>query len=168
MIFLASMLLLAATTRVELADEDCQMPAGQWRYVEVQLHQEPGRVSASYEVLSGPGNVRVALMRRDDLERLRDNLGHGHLVETALGKKGMFSDAFFRRGDFAVVLDNRDGSAAANVHLHVWLDFGGRHGPEVTQLAPTRQLTVVAISLAVFFGIVAYSGRRLLRAVKRP
>ncbi|MGA2195610.1 MAG: hypothetical protein ABSH40_10095, partial [Bryobacteraceae bacterium] len=54
----------------------------------------------------------------------------------------------------------------ATVHLRVWLDFGGRRVPEVTELAPGRQLVVVAVSLAVFFGIVAYSGRRLWRAVK--
>ena len=53
------------------------------------------------------------------------------------------------------------------MHLRVWLDFGGRRGPEVTELAPERQFVVVAVSLAVFFGIVTYSSRRLWRAVKR-
>ena len=166
MTLFAWVLLLAASTRGELADEDCQIPAGEWRYVEVQLHQEPASVSASYEVRSAAGRVRLALMRREDLERMRDDLPHGHLAETPLGKSGQLSDAFRRRGDYAVVLDNRDGTRAATVHLRVWLDFGGRHGPEVTELAPGRQFVVVAVSLAVFFGIVTYSGRRLWRAVK--
>jgi hypothetical protein len=166
MTLFAWMLLLAASTRGELADEDCLIPAGEWRYVEVQLHQEPASVSASYEVRSGAGRVRLALMRREDLERMRDDLPHGHLAETPLGKSGQLNDAFRRRGDYAVVLDNRDGTQAVTAHLRVWLDFGGRRVPEVTELAPGRQLVVVAVSLAVFFGIVTYSGRRLWRAVK--
>ena len=89
------------------------------------------------------------------------------MAETPLGKSGQLTDAFRRRGDYAVVLDNRDGTRAATVHLRVWLDFGGRRAPEATELAPGRQFVVVAISLAVFFGIVTYSSRRLWRAVKR-
>jgi hypothetical protein len=166
MTLFAWMLLLTASTRGELADEDCQIPAGEWRYVEVQLHQEPASVSASYEVRSGAGRVRLALMRREDLERMRDDLPHGHLAETPLGKSGQLTDAFRRRGDYAVVLDNRGGTLPVTVHLRVWLDFGGRAGPEVTELAPERQFVVVAASLAVFLGIVAYSSRRLWRAVK--
>jgi hypothetical protein len=167
MMIFAWMLLLAASKHAELADEDCRIPAGEWRYVEVQLHQEPGTVSASYEVRSGPGRVRLALMRRADLERMRDDLPHGHLAETPLGQAGQLTDAFRRRGDYAVVLDNRDGTRDATVHLRVWLDFGGRREPEVSEITPERQFVVVAVSLAVFFGIVTYSGRRLWRAVKR-
>jgi hypothetical protein len=46
------------------------------------------------------------------------------------------------------------------------LDFA-RHGPTVTQLSSRRQLTVVLIRFAVFFAIVSFSARRLLRAVRR-
>jgi hypothetical protein len=166
MMLFAWMLLLAGATHAELADEDCQIPAGEWRYVEVQLHQEPARVFASYETRPGSGKVRLALMRSEDLDRMRDDEPHGHIVETSLGRSGTLADPFSRRGDYAVVLDNRDGTRAATVHLRVWLEFGSGQRPEVTELAPQRQFVVVAISLAVFFGIVSYSGRRLWRAVK--
>jgi hypothetical protein len=54
------------------------------------------------------------------------------------------------------------------VRLRVSLDFSPRRlGPEVTRLSPERQLAVIVISFAVFFGIVAYSGRKLLRAIRR-
>jgi hypothetical protein len=58
------------------------------------------------------------------------------------------------------------GDSPAMVHLRVTLDFS-RRGPTVTQLSPQRQLAVVAISFAVFFGIVTFSARRLLRHLKR-
>lgn len=163
----AWMLLLAGVTTAEVADEDCQIPAGEWRYVEVELHQEPARIFASYALRNGPGKVRLALMRREDLDRLRDDEPHGHIAATPTGRSGVIADRYHRRGNFAVVLDNRDGSGMALVHLRVWLEFGTGRGPEITEVPPERQLAVVAISLAVFFGIVTYSGRRLWRAVKR-
>jgi hypothetical protein len=49
----------------------------------------------------------------------------------------------------------------------VVLDFGARPGPQVTRLSPQRQFTVILISFAVFFGIVTYSARRLLRGIRR-
>jgi hypothetical protein len=52
------------------------------------------------------------------------------------------------------------------VHLRITLDFS-RRGPTVTRLSPQRQLAVIAISFAVFFGIVTFSARRLLRNLKR-
>jgi len=167
---LAWILLLApfsASTRVELSDEICQIPAGEWRYREVELHQDPARISASYEVQSGPGRIRLALMAREDLDRMRDDLPYGLVAATPLGYRGELVDRFHRRGDYVVVVDNRDGHREATVHLRVWLDFGVGRFPEVTGLSPTRQLIVVALSLAVFLGVVTYSGRRLWRAVKR-
>jgi hypothetical protein len=38
----------------------------------------------------------------------------------------------------------------------------------VTRLPARRQLTVILISFAVFFGIVTFSARRLRRAIKPP
>ena len=71
------------------------------------------------------------------------------------------------RGQYAVVIDNRLGGLEAAAHLRVSLDFGGRPGPEVTRLSPGRQLTVIAITFAVFFAIVSYSARRLLQGIRR-
>jgi len=62
------MLLLAATTRVDLVDEDYQIPAGDWKWVEVDLRQQPAVVMASYFVEGGTGQVRIALIARDDLD----------------------------------------------------------------------------------------------------
>lgn len=165
----AWILLLAAVTHGDLADEICQIPAGDYRYVEVELHENPARISASYQIQSSGGEVRLALMRREDLERMRDDLPHGLLAVTSLGRAGQLTDRFHRRGDYVVVVDNRDGSREAKVRLRVWLDFGSGRGPGVMLLSQQRQLAVVAISFGVFFAMLTYSGGRLWRAVKgRP
>jgi hypothetical protein len=153
--------------RVELSDEICQIPAGQWRYRDVELHGDPARMSASYEVLFGSGRVRLAFIDHVDLDRMREDLPHGWIAETPTGLRGQLADRFHRRGDYALVVDNRDGHSEAKIHLHIWLDFGPGRGPEVSELPHARQLTVVALSLMVFAGIVTFSGRRLWRAVKK-
>ena len=50
------MLLLAATTRVDLVDEDYQIPPGDWKWVEVDLRQQPAVVLANYIVQGGDAN----------------------------------------------------------------------------------------------------------------
>ena len=157
--------LLAASTRVDLVDEVYRIPRGEWKYVALDLHQQPATISATYELPSGSGPVRLALMTREDLEHFRNDADHGVLVVTPLGKSGAFNYRVRRPGEYVIVVDNRAGAAQpAAVHLKVNLDFA-RRGPDVTQLSPQRQLAVVVISVAVFVGIVTYSARRLLKAI---
>ena len=162
---MASIVLLAASAATELTNEEQTIPAGDWKYIDVPLHQRAARISASYEVLSGSGKVRMALMLRDDLERMRDDLP-GSILVTPEGRHGFFADRVRRLGDYVVVLDNQEGRQSARVRLRVGLDFGGGRDAEVVRLTPRRQLTVVAISCAAFLGIVGFSAQRLLKAMK--
>ena len=173
MIVFAWILLLAASTSVELVDEVYGIPPAEWRYVEIDLKQQPALVVASYQVETGAPEVRLALMRREDLERLRDGRPHGVLEVTPPGPSGHLAHRVPRPGEYVIVLENRAGLGApwagpAAVHLRIRLDFAGRREPEVTLLSHPRQLTVIVLSFAVFFGIVTYSARRLLRAIRRP
>jgi len=166
-----SLILLAASTHVDLVNEVVRVPAGDWRYVEVGLKQRPAFVSADYTVEPGSGDVRLAVVERDQLE-LSGKPGGGALPDGALaitapGRSGRLRYRVPRRGEYAVVIDNLMGAGAAAAHLRVSLDFGGRPGPEVTRLSPARQLTVIAITFAVFFAIVSYSARRLLQGIRR-
>jgi hypothetical protein len=174
---LACVVLLAASTSVELVDEIYQIPPAEWKYVEVNLRQNPALVTASFRVESGAesgaesraGNVRLALMTRADLERLREDLPHGLLAVTAPGKSGALSFRIRQPGDYVLVVDNRSSKAQpAAVHLRIALDFALPSGPLVTRVSPQRQLTVIVLAFAFFFGVVAYSARKLLRAAKRP
>ena len=158
--------LAAAPTGVELVDEVYQIPANEWRYVEIGLKQQPALVSASFQVLTGAGQARIALMRREDLERLRGGQPHGLMAVTPLASHGNLSYYVHRPDDYAIVVDNRAAQPSA-VHLYISLEFRGSPGPAVTRLPAQRQLAVILISFAVFFGIVSFSARRLWRAVKR-
>lgn len=165
MIALAWILLLAASTSVDLVDEVYQIPANEWRYVELGLNQRPAMVSAGYEVQEGSREVRLALMRREDLDRLREGVPQSVIDVTSKAPSGALVPHVRGPGDFVIVVDNR-GDAAAKVHLRVHLDFAVE-GSEVTQLPPRRQLAVILISFTVFFGIVSWSARRLLRGIRR-
>ena len=165
MIGFLPLLLLAASTRVDLVNEVYAIPPNEWRYVELGLKQRPGFVSASFEAGSESRAIRLALMRRDDLERLRNGLPHGFIEVSQVGSAGLVTSYLSGVGDYVVVVDNL-GESPASVHLRISIDFGNR-GTSVTRLSPERQLTVVAISFAVFFGIVTFSARRLLRNIRR-
>jgi hypothetical protein len=165
---LAYFVLLAASTSVELVDEVYQIPPAEWKYVEVNLRQHPALVSASFNVESGSETVRMALMTRAALESLRSDLPHGLLAVTAAGKSGALNFRVRQPGDYVLVVDNRASKARpAAVHLRIALNFARPAGPDVTRLAPQRQLTVIVLAFAVFFVVVTYSARKLLRAAKR-
>jgi hypothetical protein len=165
MIALAWILLLATSSVVDVVNEVYQIPANDWRYVELGLKQKPAVVHAHYIVESGPPEVRLALMRRDDLERLREGLPHGIIEETEPAASGSFTPHPRGTGDYAVVVVN-EANTPASVRLRIWLDFADRTGREVTQLSPRRQLVVIFLSFATFFGIVTWSARRLLNGIR--
>ncbi len=166
MIAFAWIVMMAASTNVDLVDEVYRIPASEWRYVEVDLNQKAAMVRAHFQVQSPSAKVRLALMRREDLERLREGLPHGVIDETDAAASGSLAPAVHGPGHYVVVVDNRS-DRPTEVRLRVSLDFSGRFGPEVTRLSPRRQLTVILISFAVFFGIVTLSARRLLRGIRR-
>jgi hypothetical protein len=165
---LACVVLLAASTSVELVDEVYQIAPAEWKYVEVNLRQNPALVAASFDVQSGSEKVRLALMTRADLENLRADLPHGLLAVTPIAKSGALAFRVRQPGDYVLVVDNRASKTqSAAVHLRIALDFARPSGPDVTRLAPQRQLTVIVLAFAFFFGVVTYSARKLLRAAKR-
>jgi len=130
------------------------------------MPQRTGMLTASVEAERGSDEVRVALLSRGDLERLLRDQAHGVLAATAPGESGLLQHYMPAPGYCSVVMDNRNGYVPAVVRLHVWLDAGWTPGPAVTQLSRRRQVTVIAISFAVFFGIAGWSARRLLQGIR--
>jgi hypothetical protein len=167
MTFLAWMLLFASTSRVDLVDETYVIPAANWRYIELELKQLPVTVFCDYHAGPGSTQVRLALMRRRDLERLRSGRPHGALAVTEAGPRARLDHEIRSPGEYVLVLDNHDETRPAEVHLRVSLDFAARGAPGITYVSPQRKLVVILISFAVFFGIVTWSARRLLEAIRK-
>lgn len=165
---LAWIVLLSASTSVDLVDEVYHIPAAEWKYVEINLRQRPAVVSAAFDVASGAGQVRLALMTRADLEHFRNDLAHGVLAVTQLGNSGTLRFRVRDPADYVLVVDNRaDTRHGAAVHLRVALDFGPSAQQAVPQITPQRQLTVIVLSFVFFFGVVTYSARKLLRLARK-
>jgi hypothetical protein len=163
-----ALIFLAAATHVDLVDDVFRIPAGEWRYVELGLRQKPAAVAADFEVRSGSQQVRLALMRREDMERLREDRPHGVLAATDPARLGQLRYQVRVAGDYILLIDNREGrDRPAEAHLRVALDFGKSPVPEVSRLPVPRQIIVITISFAVFFAIAGFSARRLLRGINR-
>jgi hypothetical protein len=161
-----ALLLLLASARVELVDQVYLVGADNWGYgPEIQLKQQPALVGVRFETENHTDRVRVALMRRDDMEKLRAGLPHGVVDVSRELAAGGLSYPVQAPDQYVIVIEN-PGSTPASVRVHVWLDFGSPRST-VTQLSPQRQFTVIAISFAVFFAIVSFSAHRLLKFVRR-
>ena len=167
MIPLAWVCLLLLPTTTELVDEVYHVPADEWRYIEVSLRQHPALLAADVEALEAGREIRVALVRSEDLDRDRNGRPHGALAFSELGRSTHLRYYVRTPGDYAVVVENRDADRETAVRMKVWLDFGAGRGMEVTQLSPLRRLTVVLTSCAVLIGFVTWSARRLLIGMRR-
>ncbi|HUI82302.1 MAG TPA: hypothetical protein VLY24_30475 [Bryobacteraceae bacterium] len=159
-----ALILLAASSHVELVNEVFPLPPGEHRFIELGLKQKPAMVAADFEAESAGAQVRLALTRRGDLTRSRDDLPV--IAATNQGASGRIRYRVRMPGDYVVMIENRSAHAAAEARLRIALDFDMQPGPDVTRLSPMRQFVVIAVSFAVFFAIVSYSARRLLRGIR--
>jgi hypothetical protein len=168
MLVLLSTFAFASVSAGELVDQEYTIPADEWRYVELGIGQRPALVEAEYEVRAGADQVRLAVMRRDDLEHLREGLAHGVVEETEPGRAGRIECAVRPPGEYVVVVDNQmGGGRAAVVRLRIRLEFPPVGGAAPERISAQRRLTVILVSFAAFFAIMTWSGRKLLRTVRR-
>jgi hypothetical protein len=164
---LALLLMLAASSRVELVDDVYEIPSAEWRYVEVSLKQHPVLVGCDYRVEKDGGPVRIMLLSQANLLKLRRGIPYEMMAATGLGPVGTLRFRMRQPGEYAVVVDNPSARGGpSKVRLRVFLDFSARGGPGVQTLSRGRKLLVILISFAVFFSIVTVSARRLLRGIR--
>ena len=156
----ALLLMLAAFGRVDLIDSTYDIPASDWRYVPRPVTQEPTWVDCIFDAGRPDARVRVVLLSHDDLNRWRLGSDHEELATTPVGPRGMLRMSV-HDPDTYLAIENR-GSRAASVRLRVFLEQ-----PRARYLSTGRRVAVILISLGVFFGIVTFSARRLLRAIRR-
>ncbi len=168
---LALLLLLAAMAgddRIGHMDETLEVAPDSWREVGLTLRQRAAEVDCHFEVVSGRSGVRVALMHKQEAERLRARLPHRLILGTGFDREGTLR-ALLPPGDYAVIIDNRlEGREPAQVHLVVTL-AAPPQASDVRELSRGRRITVIALSLGFFGAVALYAGRKIRRALReRP
>ncbi len=158
--------LLPGGQQVVLTDDVYSLPAGEWRYVEFVVSQQPSAVRCDMELVSGGPSVRAELLNQRNLSFFTNRKPHESIAATPVNPKGMLLQAFGLTGNYAVALINGAGQPA-RVRLRLAMDFSGFGQPAVARyLSPRRRLFVILLSFAGFFAMVTFSARKLLRAIK--
>jgi hypothetical protein len=156
----ALLFLLAASARMDLVDENFEIPASDWRYVPRPLTQQPAMVDCVFQSDRPDAQVRLVLLSHADLNAWRVGREHQEIAATPVGPGGTLRMPVHDL-DTYIAIENR-APRPVRVRLHVYLEQ-----PQVRYLSRGRQLAVIAISFGVFFGIVSLSARKLLKAIRR-
>jgi len=156
----ALLFLLAAFARVDLIDENFEIPASDWRYLPRPLTQEPAMLDCVFQSDRPDAQVRLVLLGYADLNAWRMGRDHQEIASTPVGPRGALRMPV-HDADTYVAIENR-GAQPARVRLRVFLEQ-----PQVRYLSRGRQLAVIVISFGVFFAIVSFSARKLLKAIRR-
>jgi hypothetical protein len=159
---LALFLLLAVSRPVVLTDDVYQIPAGEWRWIRFEVGNRRVTTECRFETLNG-GEAHAELVSRQDLELIRQHKVHDTLASTDTARTDGFSQFIGEPGEYAVVVEN-PGTTPVAARLTVSLSFGQ---PAARFLSRDRQLTVILLSSAMFFAIVTFSTRALLKAMRK-
>jgi hypothetical protein len=152
--------LAAAFSRVDLIDENFEIPASDWRYVPRALTQHPAMLDCVFESDRPDARVRLVLLGRADLNAWRIGRDHDEIASTPAGPRGTLR-LTVHDTDTYVAIENR-APRPVRVRLRVYLEE-----PEVRYISRGRQLAVIVISFGVFFAIVSLSARKLLKSIRK-
>ena len=167
-LLLSALLLAAAAFAQDSAGDRAQsfdLAPGDFRWVEFTVRQVPTEVECHYEVIAGQPTVHAELLPRSEFRLLYRGKDHQSMTATPAAASGRFRQLIADKGQYALVLLNERGAKPARVSLDFRTTIDPRAEDIARGLAPQRRLTVILISFAVFFVTVAWSGRKLIRAM---
>src|ERR1022692_3886834 len=84
----ALLFLLAASSRVDLIDENFEIPASDWRYVPRALTQQPAMLNCVFQSDRPDARVRLVLLSQADLNAWRVGREHEEIATTPAGPRG--------------------------------------------------------------------------------
>ena len=170
-LFFPALLAAADAPLVDVFHVHHVIPRHDWSYWAIEdltSVEESAQVKVDFTVDSGPP-VRVEIMHLDGVARLKKGRYAGAVLASTPEVKGSLQTRLPDPGDYAIVIDNRDNdSSPATVRLAISLDYGSGGASGVRRLSASRQLTVILVSFAVFFGIVGFSARKLWQSAVIP
>jgi len=147
------------------AGQPIRLEPGDFRWVPFTVRQTPSEVDCHFAVIRGDGSVHVELLPMSEFRLFSRGREHDTMALTPNGRSGEFRRIVDVRGQYAVVVENARGALPATVLLRVQTNLNP--GADVARtLSPTRRLTVILVSFAFFFVTVAWSGRKLIRAMR--
>ncbi len=136
-----------------------------YRWVPVTV-KRPTLVDCHFEVLNGSPTVHVELLSDDQFVRFARHRRYETLASTADGSSGSFARMIEAPGSYRVLIRNDQGAPPIAVSVDLKMDVERDAGLMTSGVPIQRRITVIAISLAVFFGTVFWSGQKLLRAYR--
>jgi hypothetical protein len=158
-------LLLAAAVPSHDVGQPFRLESGDFRWIPFTVRQTPSEVDCRFEVVKGNASVHVELLPMSEFRLFNRGREHDTMALTPDGHSGEFRRIIDVRGQYAVVVENARGAPPATVLLHVQTNVNP--GADVARtLSPARRFTVVVISFAFFVVTVAWSGRKLMRAMR--
>ena len=169
-LIMAAMLLAASTQQQDAggqkddAGQPFRLESGDFRWVPFTVRQTPSEVDCHFEVIKGDPSIHVELLPMSEFRLFSRGREHYMMALTPKGHSGEFRRIIDVRGQYAVVVENARGAPPATVLLRVQTNLNP--GDMARILSPERRLTVILISFAFFFVTVAWSGRKLVRAMR--
>jgi hypothetical protein len=169
-LIMAGLLLAASTQQQDAggqkdnADQPFRLESGDFRWVPFTVRQTPSEVDCHFEVIKGDPSIHVELLPMSEFRLYSRGREHDTMALTPKGRSGEFRRIIDVRGQYAVVVENARGAPPATVLLRVQTNLNP--GDMARILSPERRLTVILISFAFFFVTVAWSGRKLVRAMR--
>jgi hypothetical protein len=139
-----------------------------FRWVPFTIRQTPAEVDCHFEVVDGNGSVHAELLPMSEFRLFDRGEDHATLATTPNERSGDFRRVLETPGQYAVVVVNPDGASPVSVSLQVRTNVNPDSKDVARTLPPERRLTVILISFAFFFATVAWSGRKLRRAMRNP
>jgi len=152
--------LFAAFPQVDRIDENVEIPANDWRYVPRPLTQQAAIVDCFFQSSRPDARVKLVLLSGSDLNLWRLGRDHEEIAATPVGPRGALRLTVHDL-DTYVAIENR-APQPVQVRLRVFLEQ-----PRVSYLSRGRQLAVIVISFGVFFAIVSFSARKILKSIGR-
>jgi hypothetical protein len=165
---LAMALLPAQGATPQEKGQPFRLQPGDFRWVPFTIRQIPAEVDCHFEVVNGNGNVHAELLPLSEFRLFDRGEDHATLATTPNEHSGDFRRVLETPGQYVVVVVNADRGSPVTVSLQVRTNVNPDSKDVARTLPPERRLTVILISFAFFFATVAWSGRKLRRAMRNP
>jgi|GEM_PF-3227351 len=143
-----------------------RLEAGDFRWVPFTIRQTPVEVECHFEVTRGGPSVHLELLPMTEFRLFDRGEEHSTLAATPDGLTGDFRRTVDVSGQYAVVVVNSGHALPATVSLQVRTSMNPDGRGSAQTLSPGRRLTVILLSFTFFFATLAWSGLKLIRAMR--